>query len=489
MTLDDAPPLTRRARRAAAPPPDDLEAFAALTGAAEPPADTLETEGPPAVTGQAGGTALAWVDPAALGPRRPVPSGSGDLLADRPRRSLLRPPVLVPAGGLLALGCIYTAAALLWPLTAVAPTVTAAEIVPVTAPASALTWPDTGSAAAGVAGITETAASTTDASSIASITKVVTVLMALEQLPLEPGEPGREFAFDYGDRVDYWNFRARGESALDVPVGGTLTQYQLLQGILLGSAGNYTERLAAELWPNEQVFANAARTWLDAHGLDGITVVEPTGILEANAADPATLLRLADLALAHPVVAEIVRTQTVELPGAGEVENTNDLLEDPSMLGVKTGGLWEWYNLLSAQEITVGETPVRLYAAVLGQPTDELRDSESARLLAQLAAEVSVPAELPAGTLAGTVSTAWGATADVITDAPGGVVLWNGGTAQVETEFTLDEADTAGQTVGSLTYRGPLDADVIELTLTDDIDPPSAWWRLTHPLELLGLTG
>ncbi len=483
VTLDDAPPLTRRARRAAATSDvDDLEVFTTVTGADPAPAapGRDEPEAP---------TALAWVDPTALGPLRPVAYGSGDLLARRPRRAALRPRVLIPIGSLLAVGGGYVVAALLWPLTAVAPTVTAAEIAPVTAAASALTWPEAGSAAAGVDGIAQTAASTTEASSMASITKVVTVLMALEQLPLEVGQTGQEFAFTYADRVDYWNFRARGESALDVPVDGTLTQYQLLQGILMGSAGNYTERLAQELWPSDEVFANAARTWLSAHGLDGITVVEPTGILEANAADPTTLLRLADLALAHPVVAEIVRTQAVELPGAGDVENTNDLLEDPSMRGVKTGGLWEWYNLLSAQDITVGETPVRLYAAVLGQPTDALRDSESARLLEQLAAEVSVPATLPAGTVAGTVSTAWGATAEVVTDAAGSVVLWNGGTAEVEAQFTLDEARTAGATVGTLTYAGPLDADAIDLTLTDDIEPPSAWWRLSHPLELFGLAG
>ncbi len=397
--------------------------------------------------------------------------------------------MLVPIGAVLALAGGYAAATLLWPLTAVAPTVTTAEIAPVTAPVSTLTWPEDGSAAAGVDGIGSPVASTADVSPIASITKVVTVLMALEQLPLAPGEPGRDYDFTYDDRVEYWNFLARGESALDVPVDGTLTQYQLLQGILLGSAGNYAERLASDLWPNDEVFAGAAREWLSKHGLDGITVVEPTGILEANAADPAALLPLADLALANPVVAEIVRTQAVELPGAGEVENTNDLLDDPSVLGVKTGGLWEWYNLLSAKEVTVDETTVRLYAAVLGQPTDALRDSESERLLDALAAEVSVPAVLPAGTVAGTVSTAWGESADLVTDAAGSIVLWNGATAQIDAAFALDDARTAGDVAGSVTYAGPLDSDVLELTLADDIEPPDAWWRLTHPLELFGLAG
>lgn len=480
--MEDAPPLTRRARREAA------------AAAAAAPAETMAPAAPLPLTAAADAvaprpsrTALGWVDDEALGPWHPPADSGPDLLARPRRRPLLRPTILVPAGGIPVLAAAYAAAALLWPLHAVAPTVAPVEVAPVTAPPSAPVWPEQGSAAVGVDGISSPAASTAAASSMASITKVVTVLMALEELPLAPGEQGRDFAFTFEDRAEYWDYLARGESALDVPVGESLTQYQLLQGILMGSAGNYTQRLADELWPGDRVFAAAAAAWLDRHGLRDITVVEPTGIEEANEAAPAALLPLADLALAHPVVAEIVRTRSVLLPGAGEIENTNSLLADPSMLGVKTGGLWEWYNLLSAQEITVDDTTVRLYATVLGQPSDALRDQESARLLDALAAEVSRPAVLAAGTVAGTVSTLWGASSDIVTAADGAVVLWNGATATTEPTFELDDARAAGDPVGSVAYTGPLDVDVIELRLTDDIEPPDAWWRLTHPLQLLGL--
>jgi hypothetical protein len=44
-----------------------------------------------------------------------------------------------------------------------------------------------------------------------------------------------------------------------VPVDGTLSQYQMLQGILIGSAGNYADRLASTIWPTDEVFAQGAR--------------------------------------------------------------------------------------------------------------------------------------------------------------------------------------------------------------------------------------
>ncbi|MFM9746186.1 hypothetical protein ACKI2C_52405, partial [Streptomyces brasiliscabiei] len=75
------------------------------------------------------------------------------------------------------------------------------------------------------------------------------------------------------DEETYYDYLAQDESALGVPVDGVLTQYQMLQGILMGSAGNYADRLASTIWPTDAVFARAASAWLARHGLAGITVV------------------------------------------------------------------------------------------------------------------------------------------------------------------------------------------------------------------------
>jgi len=470
--MEEAPPATRRALR--------------------------ERTGAPGQHGTPGSRlALGWVDEETIGTRRapedlggatsPYLPVSADLLARRPRRSPLRPGVVVPILAVAGLTGAYAGTTLLWPLHAVAPTVTDVAIADLAAPPTTLAWPANGSAAVGVAGIPGSPASTGDALPIASITKLVTVLMVLEESPLALGEQGEEFAFTSRDRTAYWDALANDESALDVPVGGTLTRYQLLQGILIGSAGNYAERLASTYWPTDEVFARAAATWLRAHDLDAITVVEPTGISEANSAPPAALITLARLALANPVVAEIVRTPSVELPGAGLVENTNDLLADPAVVGLKTGSLSGLYNLLAAKEAAVGETAVRVYALVLGQPDDASRDGETARLLTDVAAEVSQVHTVPAGTVAGVASTAWGTRVDIVTDADVSAVLWNAATAAVTIDLRLGDARAADAGVGTLTVKGPLTTETIGVHLTAEIEPPDAWWRLSHPLELFGL--
>lgn len=466
MTVDDLPP-TRRARR-------ERESQSASERTSDPAAPV----------------ALAWVDDAALTPRpSETPEYVGvDLLARRPRRRALRAGTVLPVVITAGVAGLYAASTLLWPLYAVEPTVTAADIADVSAPASALSWPSEGAAAVAVRGFDSLAVSSDLVAPMASVTKLVTTLMVLEQSPIAPGEPGPTFTFSWADDDSYWEFLARDESALEMPEGESLTQYQMLQGVLIGSAGNYAERLARTYWPNDDAFARAAADWLQRNGLGGITVIEPTGIDEANRADAASLIALSRLAMATPVVAEIVRMPSVELPGVGLVENTNDLLlSDPQIVGIKTGSLDEEFTLTAAREFTAGALPLLAYAAVIGQTDSDARFSETGRLLVDVAAEASMPHALPAGTKVGTVTTLWGASSDILTTTDAPVVLWNGATAPVAVSLTLGDARTAGETVGEVRVSGPMDSATSAAQLTADLPGPGRWWRLTHPLQLWGL--
>lgn len=420
---------------------------------------------------------------AAASPYLPV---GPDLLGKPPRRSLLRAGVLVPIAIVALLSGGYSATTLLWPLHAIPPTVDAVQIDPIAAAPAAMTWPGAGSASLSVAGIDAGVASAADTVPIASITKVVTALLVLDQIPLAVGEEGPVYRFTSGDRAEYWGYRENGESALDVPVGGTLTQYQLLEGMLIGSANNYADRLAGNFWPTDAVFANAANTWLSTHGIPGVTVVEPTGLDPRNAASPEALIALAKRAMAEPVIAQIVAMPSVVLPGAGLVVNTNGLLADAGVVGIKTGSL-DTFSVLSAKDIVVGDTPVRLYSAVLGQPDDAVRLAVSRTLYSEAELALQPVPSVTAGTVVGRVTTVWGEDVEVVTRDDASVILWNGGVGAITTDFSLGELSDKSAEVGTLSVEGPLDEATTTLVLAEDIDPPTPWWRLTHPLDLFGL--
>ncbi|MGX1583563.1 D-alanyl-D-alanine carboxypeptidase [Microbacterium sp. NPDC055502] len=479
------PPFRARVSEPAPPAEDDDAAIALLSGTAAQWAD----DATPA-------TALTWVDPADVAAHAPAVSldaepeaqtAEGLFRGARLRPAIARPGLLVPLGVLAGLVLAYSGTTLLWPLHEVPPAVEAVQFETTPASAAELTWPAEGSAAVGVAGMT-TSASIPDAVSIASITKVVSSLMVLDRMPLAPGEQGPEFRFTRGDSVRYWDYRRQDQSALDVPVNGVLTEYQLLQGTLLGSANNYIDRLASEIWGSNSEFARAAEEWLSERGLTGITVVTPSGFDERNVATPEALIALGELAMRNPVFAEIVGTASVELPGAGRVVNTNGMLADPGVVGIKTGTLVGW-NLLTAKDVEVGDTTVRLFAAVLDQADDESRLAATRALFSQAEAELQTedPA-VAAGTVVGRVTTMWGEEVDVVTAEDADVVLWNGAAATATAAFDLGERREADDRVGTLTTTGPLDTEDTALVLREDVEGPSPWWRLTHPLDLLGIT-
>lgn len=438
--------------------------------------------------------ALGWVNVGAIasGEMAAEARTGTDLLADLPRRSIFRPAVLVPFG-VVALSCAaYAATTALWPLHAIAPTIEAATVQTAPAPAAAVTWPGVGSAAMGIEGLSDVASSE-ELAPMASITKVVTVLAALDRMPLAPGEQGPVFEFTDSDSDDYWEYRESDQSALDVPVDGSMTQYQLFQGILLGSANNYADRLSDDIWGSDAAFVEAGTAWLQARGLTGVSLENPSGFGFDNVATPRALLKLAASAVNNPVIAEIVKTPVADIPGAGTVTNTNQLLEDPGMLGVKTGTIGDGdetlYNLLSAKDIMIDGTTVRVYASVLGQPDGEQRVGVSRAMYAELESMLNAQAPtVPAGTVLGTAKTAWGESVDVVTPKDTRVVLWNAAAATTSGAFEVGDDWTKGATVGTLTVTGPLNTNTVDAELADEIEGPSFWWRLTHPLELFGLT-
>ena len=441
------------------------------------------------VPGAAPATALSWVRPDQLG-NGPVQASYGNeydtLVTGRPRRSPWRAGVLMPIGVVALVLAAYVGGTLLWPLHALPPTVTAQELGVVPAPAATPQWPAEGSAAVAVAGIPGDVSSTLDRTATASIAKLVTALVVLDEQPLAPGEQGPEYRFTASDQARMWQLNRSGESVLPVPVGGTLSQYQLLQGLLIGSAGNYAERLTGNLYPSPAIYARAANTWLARHGVSDITIVDPSGIGQGNLATPAALLQLGELAMANPVIAEIVAQQTAEIPGAGLIKNTNPLLGDPGVVGLKTGYL-NGRNLLAAKRVVVDDTSIMIYAVVLDQPTSEERADATRALFDETSAALEPYPALAKGEVAGTVQTPWGETVDVLLGADAKLIGWNGSTGTASSTFDLGNLRSAGDTVGELHVAGPINTANVELVLGSEIEGPSAWWRLTHPLELLGL--
>ncbi len=403
----------------------------------------------------------------------------------RGRNAALLAPVVL--AGTLGLG--YAGTTALWPI-AEQPVVAEQYLANIIAPQVSVPWPAEGTAALTVEGF-DALAESDEALPMASVSKTLLTAMVLERMPLQPGERGPLIEFETDD---YFAYLLEDQSALEVPESMTMPLYDLLLGIMLGSANNYSDLIARQLWGTNEEYVEAANDFLSRHGISGVNPHTPSGAGIENTATARGLNELGRVAMQDPVFAEIVATPVATIEGVSEpVQNHNALLGDPGVLGIKSGTeRYDWMpqfeyfrNLLVAKEITVDGQTVRLFTTVLEQPSEQSRNAAARTLLT--AAEVALgrdQSKVPAGTVVGTVTTEWGETADVITRDEASVLAFNQSIATITVDIDLGEVREQGQSVGTLTLTGTLGSETVDVVLSSTIEQPSILWRWTHPLEV-----
>jgi D-alanyl-D-alanine carboxypeptidase (penicillin-binding protein 5/6) len=400
--------------------------------------------------------------------------------------------IAVFGGAAIALGALlYLPLTLLAPLEPAVARISAEE--PAATPPVALDWPGYGRGAIGLLDDDEVLASYggDEPRPIASITKIVTALVVLDKHPLAVGEAGPAVqmgAADVALRSHYFNeYRAK---VFPVWAGLTFTERELLDLALIESAANYAGSLAAWAFGSDAEFATAARAWLDSHGLTDISIVEPTGLDPANSATPSALLELGRIALAHPVVAEIVGTQELTVHDVGLLENTNELLGLSGVTGIKTGTLDVYGSnlLFSANVPTADGGQITVVGVVLGGPgpKHDILDADVTELLASIQSTFHVVSLTDAGETFAGYDTEWGQTSTAVAETAASVVVW--GDTPVEMRVNAESVGTgkAGGDVGEVVFTAGEQTVTVQLALSGTIEDPGPWWRLGHPGLIFG---
>ena len=403
------------------------------------------------------------------------------------RRQILRRRRVTVFGGL----AIVLATGFYLPLTLLAPlSSSAAEILPWQPPvteAPTLEWPTYGASAIGAIDFPGTLASSgsTEPLPIASISKVVTALVVLEAKPLGIEEVGPDISFTAADVSLYSSYLHRNGKVEPVRAGIVLNQRQVLQLTLVASANNYTASLVNWAFGSEEAFLPIARTWLDAHHLTNTFMADATGMSPENRATATDLIELAKIALADPIVSVMVDTEHISIPKVGEIDNTNDLLGEGGVRGIKTGTLDEaGACLLFAADYQIGEQVVTVVGVMLGGKDHPSLDQDIRELLATAQSGFHEVALAVAGTDYASYATPWGDESDVVATTSASIVLWADTPVTLLVQAQPVTLEAAGTEVGSLSFTVGTKTVEVPLKLESEIDDPGAWWRLTHPTEL-----
>ena len=367
------------------------------------------------------------------------------------------------------------------------PTTAATSITPASerlGVAPVLPWPAAGEAALFLEGAGEVGNSGGKSPvPMASTAKMMTGLLVLEDHPLALGQPGPVISVTQGDVATFIAERNQNESVLPVAVGEQLSQYQLLQGLLLPSASNYADMLAKWDLGDVPTFVNRMNTRAAALGMSATHYADVSGFSALSVSVPSDLVTLGRTAMHEAVFAEIVAQPQASLPVAGVVHNLDSLLGQGGVVGIKTGHTDQGGGcFVVAADLTIEGAPTRIYGAVMGQP-NALAGAFSATttLLHALSPVLHLRPVIHRNDVVASYRTPWDESGAIVADQSIAWVLLDG--TIVVRRVTLDDLPPtlpAGSRVGTIFIEAGAHRAEVPLVTATAIHGPDAGWRLTR---------
>jgi D-alanyl-D-alanine carboxypeptidase (penicillin-binding protein 5/6) len=321
---------------------------------------------------------------------------------------------------------------------------------------------------------------------IASITKIITALVVLQKEPLTGTADGPSIAFTAADEAILKSYASRDGDVYPIQVGGSMTERQVLTIALVPSANNYARALADWAYGSEANFLPVAKAWLLAHGMTSTTLTDCTGLNPQNTSTPTDLIALGKLAIANPVIAGIIKTPQVTLPVVGTVKNTNQLLGQFGIDGIKTGTLIPaGSSLLFSSRLAIGGTTVTLVGVVLDGPNHPTIDAAIAALVKAAREGFHVVTLATKGQRFATYTTEWGDRTTAIAARTVRIVVWGGTTVTATVTVGGIKPGKVGTVVGLASFSAGVQHRSVPLQLSARLVGPGALWRLEHPEQLL----
>ncbi len=339
-------------------------------------------------------------------------------------------------------------------------------------------WPAEGQAAYAIPTFGVSAHSSTQASApMGSIAKLMTALVVLRDYPLAPGSDGPSITVSPLDVVAATAELSTDQSNVAITAGETLTERQLLQGLLVHSGNDYAFLLAeldAGSVPQFLVKMNARAAEMR---LSSTTYDDASGFSPKTVSTPSNQLIVGEEAMSSPFIASTVGLTAVTLPVAGAMGTYTPFAGTNDVVGVKSGLTTEAGGCdLLALKATVAGRDILVSSAVFGQMTGN-RLLKAGLVALQLAREaaaaiVSVPISDP-GHPVGTIG--WSSSSSpLIAGATAAIPGWPGQrvVTDVTTAHSVVGSLPAGARAGTLIARSGRLVATWPLLTTRPINPP-----------------
>lgn len=392
---------------------------------------------------------------------------------------------------ILAVG-VYAPATLLGPLPTA--TVKLTETPAGDSTAASPVLPQSGASSVILAGDTAPFAlgGSAEALPMASITKLVTALVVLDKKPLEAGAPGETHLIGVDDYQDYIDYSGTGARNVVVFPNEKWTQLEMLQALILGSSNNHADTLARWAYGSVDDYLSAAKAWLEAQGLSGITVADATGLSTESRGTAADVARLATLVQAEPAIAEILAEPPSALVNNRGVTNTTAYLADDGVTGIsrsytdEAGVCLLFTATAQAPEGSPDDAePLSFSAVVLGSPDYDTLEADVLALLASAQAGAGTVPLIEKDAAYATLTTAWGTSASAIALTAQEQRAWASQGTTYDVRIDEVSSGSLGTIVGDVTVTTPAGEAKSRLQLDRALNDPGPGWRLLNPVPTI----
>lgn len=317
----------------------------------------------------------------------------------------------------------------------------------------------------------------------ASTAKLITVLAVLESKPLRIGSQGPTITLTQKDVAIKDAYVAQDGSVVAVEAGQQITQYQALQAVLLPSSNNMADSLAIWTFGSLENYTSYANQMLQSYGITHTTVgTDASGLSPSTKSTASDLVLIGQRAMKNPIIAEIVAQKQATIPVAGVIRNTNFILGQDNIIGLKTGNTDEAgrvfvlagkHTLENGQEIT-------MITAIMGSPSFEAVMQDSKTLFASAKANLVFVNIVKAGEQVAQYNAPWGGTYKAVSKNTINGPIWLPSSNQPQMKLdTINGGKLIGDTVGNIEFKR---ADGVtlksEVRLAENIPGPSIKWRI-----------
>ncbi|MDB5169089.1 MAG: hypothetical protein JWO41_445 [Candidatus Saccharibacteria bacterium] len=352
-----------------------------------------------------------------------------------------------------------------------------------------LPWPAYGQAAVGILGADVVAQHGKQTPvPIASVAKVITSLAVLQKKPLAPGEQGPTIKLSSADIALYDAYVAKEGSVTPVNNGESITEYQMLEAVLLPSANNIADSMAIWAFGSLKAYNQFATSYIKQIGLINTHIgTDASGYDPTTTSTTRDLVKLGQAAMDNPVIAKIVALpDAADVPVAGRIYNVNSLLGTNGIVGIKTGNTLQAGGVfLGASKTSINNKPVTIVTAVAGAPNLDTALIDTKPLTTAAQKNFDNTTLMSTGAAVGTYHQPWGNGPQAIAQSGVSVLSWKGLAVPVTISLKpISQNAKAGEVVGTITAEKSLLAGSksIDAVLQSPPTKPSTWWRLTHPL-------